>query len=74
MRYLDICLAGLSMMLIFALLAVWKLLAGDVADGGAALIFAGGGSMFLGAGLLAAFLDWRDGRRGGRRAAGGGSG
>ena len=65
MRYLDVCLVGLGMLLVFGLLAVWKFSVGEVGDGGAAVIFAVGGSMFLWAGLLAAFLDWREERGGG---------
>ena len=62
MRYLWLDLLGLGFLLVFGLMAVGHFRADNVADGGAALIFAIGGSLFLWAGLLAAFLDWREGR------------
>ena len=78
MRCLDVLLVGLSMVLIFGLMAVGHFRADNVADGGAAVIFAVGGSLLLWAGLLAAFLDWRDEgkaqRGGGPGWAGGGAG
>ena len=54
---------GLGMILAFGLLAGWHFSGGRPGDGGAALIFVGGGALFLGTALLAAFLDWREERR-----------
>lgn len=62
MRYLAAGAPGLGLMLVFGLLAVWVFLDNRPVDGVASLIFAVGGSMFFWAALLAAFLDWREGR------------
>ena len=63
MRFLVGAL-GLGMMLVFGLEAAWLFSDSRPVDGGAALIFCGGGALFFGAALLAAFLDWRERRQG----------